>query len=158
MNWYIEDHNEHEIYITNLWTEWYIPKFRIKMVVDEPLLYLYFNLREAGDGLDQLVLKIDYEDVVDGYSGYIDNPSSAQDLKDSIDAMIVSGFAGGGGDILSAKADLLSHNGLSDTILPGGSNGFILQRDDVESTGLKWVDPSSVSTSTGFNDFLLMGS
>lgn len=144
MNWYIEDHNEHQIYVTNLWSEWYIPKFRIEMKVEEPFLYIYFNLREAGDGLDQVVLQIDYEDVVDGYSGYIDNPSSAQDLMDSIDSMITSGFTAAEGDILSAKGDLLSHNGISDTILPGGSNGFVLVRDDAEPTGLKWIDPSAL--------------
>lgn len=43
-----------------------------------------------------------------------------------------------------AKGGLLSANVLNvPTILPAGTNGYILQRDDVELTGLKWVDPST---------------
>lgn len=41
-----------------------------------------------------------------------------------------------------AKGGLLSANAASaPTILAAGTNGYILQRDDLEATGLKWVDP-----------------
>lgn len=154
MIWYIDDKNEYTIEITDTINTWLIPKFRIEMEVEEPYLYLYWNDRERGDGGSQRLLKIDYRDVVDGYTGYVDNPSSATDLETTIEGMIVSGFAGGGGDILTAKADLLSHDGVSDTILPGGSDGFILKRDNAETTGLKWVDPSSIAVTPGWDDVL----
>jgi len=159
MIWFVDDYDQHRIYVTDLWREWYIPKFRITFEVAEPILTIYYSLNEQTDGGDRLKIEMDYRDVVDGYAGYLSNPSSAADLKAQIEAMIISGWTSiGGGDVLTAKADLLSHDGVSDTILPGGSNGFILQRDNAEVTGLKWVDPSSVSTGSGFNDFLLMGS
>ena len=41
-----------------------------------------------------------------------------------------------------AKGGLLSANAASAPIvLTAGTNGYILQRDDLEATGLKWVDP-----------------
>ncbi len=41
-----------------------------------------------------------------------------------------------------AKGGLLSANAASTpTVLAAGTNGYILQRDDLEVTGLKWVDP-----------------
>lgn len=41
-----------------------------------------------------------------------------------------------------AKGGLLSANAASaPTVLTAGTNGYILQRDDLEATGLKWVDP-----------------
>lgn len=143
MTWYIEDHNEYQIYITNLWTEWYVPKFRIEMVVDEPYLYLYYHNREAGQGLSEVRLQIDYRDIVDGYAGYLSDISSAQQLFNSIDQMITSGFTGGD-DILASKGDLLTHDGVSDTILPVGTDGYVLVCDSAEATGLKWVDPSTL--------------
>jgi hypothetical protein len=108
------------------------------------------------------MLAINYLDVADGYSGYADNPSSAYDLMLMIQAMQVSGFAGGG-DLLTAKADLLSHNGTTDEILPGGANEYILSRDNTESTGLKWIAKSAVvsgtltSTDTSYIDTTISG-
>jgi hypothetical protein len=48
-----------------------------------------------------------------------------------------------------AKGGLLSANVSSaPTILAAGTNGYVLIRDDVEATGLKWVDPSTVGGSS----------
>ena len=147
MIWFIDDKNEYTIEITDTINTYLIPKFRIEMEVEEPYLYLYWNDREKGDGGSQRLLTINYLDVVDGYAGYVDNPSSAQDLMDTIEGYIVSGFGGSGGDILTAKADLLSHDGISDTILPGGTNEYILSRDNSTSTGLSWISAGDVVTS-----------
>jgi len=144
MTYFIDDTNQHQITITDLWREWVIPKFRINMVVSEPYLSIYWNDRESGTGGDERVLKINYLDVADGYSGYADNPASATALMAMIDAMIVSGF-GSTGDLLTAKADLLSHDGVSDTILPGGTNEYVLSRDNSTQTGLKWIAQSSAN-------------
>jgi len=145
MIWFIDDKNEYQIEITDTIRTWLIPKFRINMIVNEPELDLYWNTREEGEGLERNLLTINYLDVVDGYAGYVDNPSSAQDLMDTIEGYIVSGFAQGG-DILTAKADLLSHDGISDTILPGGTNEYILSRDNSTSTGLSWISAGDVVT------------
>ena len=146
MIWFIDDKNEYQIEITDTIRTWIIPKFRINMIVNEPELDLYWNTREEGEGLERNLLTINYLDVVDGYAGYVDNPSSAQDLMDTIEGYIVSGFGGSGGDILTAKADLLSHDGISDTILPGGTNEYILSRDNSTSTGLSWISAGDVVT------------
>lgn len=146
MIWFIDDLNEYQIYITNLWQEFTIPKFdNLEMTVDEPYLNIYWTDFQEGGGAKIRHLQIDYMDVVDGYSGYADNPGSAADLKTMIDAMIVSGFGGSTpGDLLTAKADLLSHDGVSDTILPGGTNEYILSRNDVEQTGLEWIPKTDI--------------
>lgn len=142
--WYIQDLNEYQLLITDGLRAWHIPKFRIHMVVEEPYLYLHWNDREQGDGGDERQLVINYEDVVDGYGGYVDNPTSATALKTTIEGYIVSGFGGSSGDILTAKADLLSHDGVSDTILPGGANETVLTRDNSEATGLKWIAKTDI--------------
>ena len=147
MIWFIDDKNEYQIEITDTIRTWLIPKFRINMIVNEPELDLYWNTREEGEGLERNLLTINYLDVVDGYAGYVDNPSSAQSLMETIEGYIVSGFGGSGGDILTAKADLLSHDGISDTILPGGTNEYILSRDNSTSTGLSWISAGDVVTS-----------
>lgn len=145
ITWFIDDFNEYQFYITDLWREWYVPKFNdMFMVVDEPYLEIHWMDTEKGPGGSSRMIRMDYRDVVDGYSGYVSNPTSAQDLKDQIDVMRVSGFGGGGGDLLTAKADLLSHDGVSDTILAGGTNEYILSRDNTESTGLKWIAKTAV--------------
>lgn len=48
-----------------------------------------------------------------------------------------------------AKGGLLSANASSaPTILAAGTNGYVLIRDDIEATGLKWVDPSTIGGSS----------
>lgn len=145
ITWYIDDLNEYQFYITDLWREWYVPKFNdMFMVVDEPYLEIHWMDTEKGPGGSSRMIRMDYRDVVDGYSGYVSNPSSAQDLKDQIDVMRVSAFNQGGGDILTAKAQLISHDGVSDTILAGGVNESVLIRNDSTATGLDWVAKSNI--------------
>ncbi len=48
---------------------------------------------------------------------------------------------GGGGNILTAKGDLLTHDGANDVILPVGANGFILTADSTFPDGIKWAMP-----------------
>jgi len=146
MAWFIDDLDQKTIRITDGAALLYdVPKFRIFMTVTEPELFLYYNDRERGDGGDERLITMNYLDVVDNYSGYIDNPSSATDLMNQIEAMIISGWTSiAGGDLLTAKADLLSHDGVSDTILPGGTNEYILSRNNATSTGLEWIAKSSI--------------
>lgn len=156
MSYLIDDLNRTQIYITDGWGEWYVPKFRISMEVAEPFLTINWDDAEIGSPARRS-LTLDYTDV-SGY-GYA-NPTSAQDLKNIIDAYIISGWTdiGTGGDILNAKAQLLSHDGASDTILAGGTNEYILSRDDSQVTGLRWIaNPATTTTSDYGNMFLLMG-
>lgn len=138
----IDDYDRIYIYITDLWREWYVPKFRLYMVVEEPYLNIYWTDGELGNS-DPRKLKIDYNDV-SGY-GYA-NPTSATDLESIITSYINSAWTdiGPGGNILNAKADLLSNDGVTDTILPGGANEYILSRDNAEVTGLKWISKNAV--------------
>lgn len=147
MNWFVDDYSRTQILITDGVREFYIPKFRLAMDIDGDVVYLYWNDRERGTGGDERILPLNYLDVVDNYSGYISNPTSATDLAAQIDAMIDSAWTditAGGGDLLTAKADLLSHDGVSDTILPGGTNEYILSRNDVEQTGLEWIPKTDI--------------
>lgn len=145
--WFIDDLNEHEIWITDTVRNFYIPKFTIdrNYQIEGDVLYLRWNDRASGDGGDERTLPLNYLDVVDGYSGYISNPTSAIDLRNQIQAMIVSAWTNiVPGDVLTAKADLLSHDGVSDTILPGGTNEYILSRDNGQSTGLNWIPKTNI--------------
>lgn len=160
MNWFIDDYSRTEILITNGAQEFYVPKFRIELEISGDYVTIFWNDRERGTGGDQRSLTMNYLDVVDGYSGYIDNPTSAVNLAAQIDAMIDSAWtdiATGGGDLLTAKGDLLSHDGVSDTILPVGTNEYILSVDNSTQTGLKWIpnvsDPNVLSFHIGTYTF-----
>jgi hypothetical protein len=141
MSYLIEDYNQVLIYITDGFRSYYVPKFRLSMVVDEPFLKLEWNYREQGGNNRKLTL--DYRDV-ESY-GY-DVATSAQDLKDIIDEMILSGWTNiQVGDLLNAAGQLITHDGISDTILQPGANESILSRDNSEPTKLKWIAKSAVA-------------
>lgn len=54
---------------------------------------------------------------------------------------------GGGGSILTAKGDLLTHDGATDVILPVGADGFVLMADSAAADGIKWAaSPASTLT------------
>jgi len=89
----ITDYDELEIYVTDGWREWYIPKFRIFMTVDGDFTNLYWTDTEKGaSGLTRL-LSLDYNDVTFGYI----NPSSAGEVVLQIESYIISAFGGVGG-------------------------------------------------------------
>lgn len=92
MYWFIQDYNEYEIFMSNLWHEFYLPKFRMFMVVDEPYLTIYWTDSEKGKPGVTRSIRVNYNDVVDGYGGYLSNPSSAAQLKETLDAYIVSAW------------------------------------------------------------------
>ena len=84
----IQDFDELQIYVTDGWREWYIPKFRIFMTVEEPVCYLYWTDTEKGaSGLTRL-LALDYNDVTFGYL----TPSSAGEVEIQINSYIVSAW------------------------------------------------------------------
>ena len=84
----IQDFDELQIYVTDGWREWYIPKFRIFMTVEEPICYLYWTDTEKGaSGLTRL-LALDYNDVTFGYL----TPSSAGEVEIQINSYIVSAW------------------------------------------------------------------
>ena len=143
MSYLIDDYSRTKIYVTDGWREWYWPKFRIEMEVDEPYLTVSWDDAELGSPARR-TLVLDYQDV-SGY-GYA-NPASAADLEAIINAYINSGWTdiGTGGDILNAKGQLLSHDGASDTILAAGTNEYWLRRDDSEAAGLEWVPSSDIA-------------
>lgn len=147
MAWFIDDLDQTTIFITNTVQEYYIPKFTITMRVAEPILYLTWSDRQTGTGGDERVLPLNYLDVVDSYSGYIDNPTSATDLMAQIEAMIISGWTSistGGGDILNAKSQLLGHDGVSDVIIVGGANESIVYRNDATQSGYDFITKEDV--------------
>lgn len=92
MSWWIQDYDETQIFITDQWREWFVPKFRLHMVVDEPVINLYWTDTELGDGGITRTLTIDYRDVVDFYGGYLSNPSSAAQLGETLEAYIISAW------------------------------------------------------------------
>lgn len=154
--WFIDDFSRTKILITDTVRNYYIPKFAIEMAVVEPFLYITWSNRQTGTGGDERGLPpINYLDVVDGYSGYVDNPTSATDLMAQINAMVDSAWTSispVGGDILNAKSQLLGHDGVSDTILSGGANETILSRDDAAATGLAWIAKSGIYSDESAQD------
>lgn len=150
MIWFIDDYDQTQIYITDLWREYKVPKFRLSMTVDEPYLTINYNNEEQGPGGKQRTLEINYLDVVDNYSGYISNPSSAEDLKLQIEAMVVSGWTNiAVGDLLNSKGQLLTHDGVSDVIHAPGSDRTLLGYDASTSDGLKNYTTSQVLSDAG---------
>jgi hypothetical protein len=147
----IDNYSRTKIYITNLWVYWYLPKFDISMEVSEPYLDIYWFIGQ--EGTDVQHLRIDYNDV--GGYGYA-NPTSAADLMSIIEGYIESAWTdiGPGGDILTAKADLLSNNGTTDEILSGGPNEYYLKRDNIEATGLKWVAVTDILSATNISNVI----
>jgi hypothetical protein len=88
MGYDITDYDELQIYVTDGWREWYIPKFRIFMTVDGDFTNLYWTDTEKGaSGLTRL-LSLDYNDVTFGYIA----PSSAGEVVLQIESYIVSAW------------------------------------------------------------------
>lgn len=144
MIWYIEDLNEHEIYITNMWSEYVLPKLApLGLSVNEP----YLNIQYVDANGVHRKISIDYLDVVSGYTGYVTGISSAQDLYDEFRAMIVSGFNSSGGSILTAKGDLLTHDGVSDLIHPAGLDRSLVGYWSANVDGLRDWTPVEVVAS-----------
>lgn len=150
MFYFIQDFDDTQIFIADQWgREYYITKFNINKafpITDDDEVIIEWTELEKSDSPHH-ELRIHYQDVVDGYGGYLNNPTSAVDLRTTLLQYYDSGFTGGGGGgILSNKADLISHDGVGDTILPGGTNEYVLSRDNTEATGLKYISKADVVT------------
>lgn len=147
MSYAIEDYNRRFMYITDGFREFFVPKFRLEMTVSEPYLHLTWSIPELGGGNRKLSLN--YADVSN--YGYSSNPTSAANLQSIIEGYIDSAWTDiNTGDLLSAKGDLLSHNGITDTILPAGANESFLGRDNSQATGLKYYTAASVFDLSGY--------
>lgn len=147
MSYAIEDYNRRFIYITDGFRNIFVPKFRLDMEVNEPYLTLTWNIPEIGG--NNRVLKLDYMDVSN--YGYSSNPTSAADLQSIIEEYIDSAWTNiNTGDILSAKGDLLSNNGITDTILPVGSNESFLGVDNSQATAHRYYTAASVFDLSGY--------
>lgn len=85
MTWDITDNNYDALHIkfNNGWQEFYLPKFRIYMEVEEPLLYIYWTDTEKSPENLTRPLVIDYSEVSGGYS-------DAAEVKAVIEGMILS--------------------------------------------------------------------
>ncbi len=88
MTFNISDNSEIDIYITDGWREWYIPKFRLRWTIDNPNITLYWTDTEnPGNGITRS-LTIDYNDVLFGYI----TPSSAFEIQTVLNSYIVSAW------------------------------------------------------------------
>lgn len=117
MSYDISDFSNTEIYITDGWREWYIPKFRIAMVVDEPYITVYWTDTEKGRSGIRRELTMDYQDVTFGYS----SPSSAGEVELTLNIYIDSGFGGGGGgEDLAATLAIGNTTGGTDIVVSSG--------------------------------------
>jgi hypothetical protein len=88
MSYNITDFSELEIEITDTVRTWYIPKFRIYMVVDGDYCYLYWTDSEKGRPGVTRKLPLDYNDVTFG----VLTPTSATEVKQTIEAYQISAF------------------------------------------------------------------
>jgi hypothetical protein len=88
MSYNITDFSELEIEVTDSVRTWYIPKFRIYMVVDEPYCYLYWTDTEKGSPGITRKLILDYNDVTFGML----TPTSASEVKLTIEGYMISAF------------------------------------------------------------------
>ena len=88
MSYNITDFSELEIEITDTVRTWYIPKFRIYMVIDGDFCYLYWTDSEKGRPGVTRKLPLDYNDVTFG----VLTPTSATEVKQTIEAYQISAF------------------------------------------------------------------
>lgn len=88
MSYNITDYSELEIEITDTVRTWYVPKFRIFMVVDGDYCYLYWSDSEKGRPGITRKLPLDYHDVTFGLL----TPTSATEVKQTIEAYQISAF------------------------------------------------------------------
>jgi len=86
----ISDYDELQIYITDGWRKWYIPKFRLTWTVDEPNITLYWTDTENGTSGIRRTLTLDYQDVSFGYT----SPSSASEIALQLAIYKVSAWTG----------------------------------------------------------------
>lgn len=101
MTWIITDYDELLILFDNGFNEIYVPKFRMRMAVNEPYVYIDFTFVENGGKLERNTLTVDYADVELGYGG--PTPSSAAELLSVLEGYQVSAFSGG-----TVTVDILS--------------------------------------------------
>lgn len=88
MAYNITDNDEITIYINDGWREWYVPKFRLHMVVSEPFIALYWtDTEKKGNGLTRKLL-LDFNDVTFGYS----TPTSASEIELVLNGYIISAW------------------------------------------------------------------
>jgi len=52
---------------------------------------------------------------------------------------------------LTAKGDILSYNGTTTETIPVGPNGYVLVADAAESSGLKWIAATSLTTKIAYH-------
>lgn len=127
MIWYIEDIDRRNIYITDLWREFTIPKFQMVMTVEEPYLTISWTDTQKGAGGITRTIVIDYQDVEGGYYSDVITPTSAEDLYGQLLEMIDSAWTdisgGGGTDLPDNIVDALINN----TSSPSSTNVFITE-------------------------------
>lgn len=150
-SWLIEDYDEIFILVNSFHM---VPKFRATgFVVEEPILYWYWTNTEWGDGGLRRMFKIDYRDVITayGYGSDITTPTSAQDLRDQIEALIRSAFDGGGGGHipLTVKGDILTSDGVTEVVHSAGLDRSLLGYWSANSDGLRNWTPAEVLTAAG---------
>jgi hypothetical protein len=116
MAYNITDNDEITIYIYDGWREWYVPKFRLHMVVSEPFIALYLtDTEKMGNGLTRKLL-LDYNDVTFGYA----TPTSASEVKLVLDGYIISAWQ----DIWNNFANYVPYIGAT-TNVDLGTNGLL---------------------------------
>lgn len=144
MSWQITDTDQIYIEFDNGLEAILVPKFR--MIVGEDTedanyVYVYWCEHEGGGHVREF--HIDYNDVLFGYVA----PSSASELVTVLEGYIRSAFSAGG-DLLSNKGDLLTHDGASDTVLPVGTDDYVLTADSTDPNGIAWKTLPAPSADT----------
>ena len=116
MSYNITDYSELEIEITDTVRTWYVPKFRIFMVVDGDYCYLYWSDSEKGRPGITRKLPLDYHDVTFGLL----TPTSATEVKQTIEAYQISAFPNLSGYVpytgATADVDLGTHGLTADFV------------------------------------------
>lgn len=64
---------------------------------------------------------------------------------------------GSGGNLLTAKGDLLTHDATDDVVLPVGANGFVLTADNAVANGIKWAAPAPAPMSSVYTFDVVSG-
>lgn len=135
MSWQITDYDELFIEFDEGLQPVYVPKFRMEPYVDpDDSDYVIVEWVYHETGLPGQKFRMDYNDVLFGYVA----PSSASELVMVLEQYMRSAFSAAPGDLLSNKGDLLTHDGASDTVLPVGTDDFVLTADSTDPNGIKW--------------------
>jgi len=147
----ISDYDNTQIYITDGWREWYLPKFSMTCEVSGDFVTLYYSDQWKGVSGLRRPLEMDYNNISFGYS----SPSSATDACTTIETYINSGFGGTGGtgDVVgpasAVNTNIAVFDGITGKLIADGGTRIVDITTSIATKQDTLVSGSNIKTLNG---------